>query len=425
MTVFSKYDRTKELVFNPKPPTIMHIDLNSCFATIEQQANPHLRGKPVAVAAYNTPSGCIIAPSVEAKRQGVKVGMRVKDGKLICRQLIVLTPDPWKYRNVHLSLRKILSDYTSNFFPKSIDEFVLNMEGFPAYEKGIENVGTEIKKRIKEGIGEWLTVSVGISTNRFLAKLASGLHKPDGMDIIERGNFAKVYANLQLTDLPYVKKANAVCLNGAGIFSVTDFYNAPHWRLKAAFQSINSYYWYLRLRGWEIDDVEFGRRSYGNSYALPKPLVTMEELSPILSKLVEKMSSRLRLAGYLARGVHMAVTYRDGGFWHRGTSFPEYLFDTRDIYKRAYKILSTSPYKKPVRDMAVSTFDLKKKNDLQLALFEDIEKKDSLNVAVDKVNERWGQYAITPARMLTADDAVPDRIAFGGVKELEEFTFRR
>src|SRR5579872_2145080 len=88
------------LPFNAKSPTILHIDLNSCFATIEQQANPKLRGKPIAVAAYTTPSGCIVAPSIEAKRFGIKTGMRVKDGKMLCRDLIVLPPDPNKYRVV-------------------------------------------------------------------------------------------------------------------------------------------------------------------------------------------------------------------------------------------------------------------------------------------------------------------------------------
>ena len=120
-----------DLPFNPKPSTIMHIDLNSCFASIEQQANPLLRGKPIAVAAYTTPSGCILAPSVEAKRLGIKVGMRVKDGKLICPALKILSPDPWKYRNVHLGLRRLISQYTDDFVPKSIDEFVLNFEGYP------------------------------------------------------------------------------------------------------------------------------------------------------------------------------------------------------------------------------------------------------------------------------------------------------
>jgi len=100
------------LNFNPAPSTILHIDLNSCFATIEQQANPHLRGKPVAVAAYTTPSGCILAPSVEAKRYGIQTGMRVKDGKALYPKLIVIPADPWKYRNVHLALRKILGGKT-------------------------------------------------------------------------------------------------------------------------------------------------------------------------------------------------------------------------------------------------------------------------------------------------------------------------
>src|SRR3989344_9426821 len=174
-----------DLDFNSKSSTILHIDLNSCFATIEQQANPHLRGKPIAVAAYTTANGCILAPSIEAKKYGVRTGMRVKDGKILCPSLIILASDPWKYRNVHLALRKLLSQYTSDLYPKSIDEFVLNLEGFPSLvASSMQQVASEIKQRIKTEIGEWLTVSIGIAPNRFLAKLASGLHKPDGLDEI-------------------------------------------------------------------------------------------------------------------------------------------------------------------------------------------------------------------------------------------------
>lgn len=417
--------------FNPKPPTILHIDLNSCFATIEQQANPHLRGKPIAVAAYATANGCILAPSVEAKTYGVKTGMRVKEGKLLCPGLIVLPPDPWKYRNVHLALRKLLSNYTADFDPKSIDEFVLKLEGYPCLRSEKWGVGTamfevgrEIKKRIKREIGDWLTVSIGIAPNRFLAKVVSSLHKPDGLDEINKDNFLEIYKGLELTDLPYIKLRNAARLASMGIHSVLDFYNAPLWRLKAAFESINGYYWYLRLRGWEIDDVVFGRRSYGNSYALPRPLVTPEELSPILSKLVTKMSARLRRAGYKARGVHVAVSFRDGSFWHKGVTYPKEFFDSRDIYKEAFKIMCHSPYKKPVRELAVSCFNLIKSSVAQLELFEDVVKKAELTNSVDKINERWGDFLITPARMLKAKDNVPDRIAFGGVKELEEFTLQ-
>jgi DNA polymerase-4 len=428
-----KTNKNNSLKFNSAFSNIMHIDLNSCFATIEQQANPHLRGKPIAVAAYTTPNGCILAPSVEAKRCGVKTGMRVRDGQALCPNLIVMGSDPWKYRNVHLKLRDLIANYTDDFYPKSIDEFVLNLSGTPCLQRLkvvaqssctslIHNVAREIKQRIKKEIGEWLTVSVGISTNRFLAKLASGLHKPDGLDEINSQNFRKIYDSLSLTDLPYIKARNAARLAAMKIYRVIDFYQAPLWKLKAAFQSVVGYYWHVRLHGWEVDDIDFARRSYGNSYALPKPLRTTDELSPILTKLVEKMGARLRRAGYKARGVHLSILYRDWSHWHKGVSFPEALFDSRDIYKKAFKIMLMAPHLKPVRELAVSTFSLTKSNQSQLQLFEDVIKNESLVKSIDIVNERWGNFVITPARMLMAErDAIPDRVAFGGVKELEEF----
>lgn len=413
---------TKDLNFNPKPSTIMHIDLNSCFATIEQQADPFLRGKPVAVAAYTTPNGCILAASVEAKRYGIKTGMRVKEGKLFYPDLIILSPDPWKYRNVHIALRKLISNYTADFNPKSIDEFVLNLENYPAFTKGMSQVASEIKKKIKTEIGDWLTVSIGIAPNRFLAKVACGLHKPDGLDEINKSNFQKIYSRLKLTDLPYIKSRNAARLAGMGIYTVGDFYHAPLWKLKAAFESINSYYWYLRLRGWEIDDVIFGRRSYGNSYSLPRPLSTPRELSPILAKLVTKMGARLRRAGYCAKGVHLAVLFRNGRFWHKGISFDKALFDSRDIYKKAFRILELCPVKEPVANLAVASFNLLEINSTQLELFDDVPKRKRVVEASDSINERWGDFILVPGRMLGTEKYVPDRIAFGGVKELEEFT---
>ncbi|MBI2601304.1 DNA polymerase IV [Candidatus Daviesbacteria bacterium] len=409
-----------ELPFNPKGPTILHIDLNSCFATIEQQANPKLRGKPIAVAAYTTPSGCILAPSVEAKKFGIKTGMRVKDGKMLYPKLIVLSPDPMKYRSVHIQLKNILLDYTDKLTPKSIDEFVLDLEGYPAFKKGMVNAAEEIKDRIKAEIGEWLTVSIGIAPNRFLAKTAAGLHKPDGLDVVDKSNYQRIYHKLGLMDLCGIKAKNAIRLNHMGIFTIWDFYKSPVWKTKAAFESVLGYYWYLRLRGWEIDDVDFSSKSYGNSYALPKPLVTPEQLSPILQKLVEKTGMRLRRAGYRTRGVHVAMVYRDNSFWHQGVSLPDYIFDSRDIYKIAFKIMTHSPYKKPVRNLAESVFNLQKCVNTQMCLFEDIEKKEKLTKAVDEVNERWGNFVITPARMIGTKELVADRIAFGGVKELEE-----
>ena len=113
------------LALNHNPPRIMHVDLNSCFATIEQQANPLLRGKPIVVAAYDSPRGCVVAPSIEAKQYGIKTGMMVQEAKLLYPRVIVRTSDPSKYRWVHLKFRKIFQDYSPDVTPKSINESVL------------------------------------------------------------------------------------------------------------------------------------------------------------------------------------------------------------------------------------------------------------------------------------------------------------
>ena len=416
----------KDLAFNPSPPYVMHIDFNSCFASIEQQANPLLRGKAVVVAAYNTPRGCILAASIEAKKLGIKTGMRILEAKKLYPPLVVLIPDPWKYRSVHLALRKIISGYTEKFAPKSIDEFVLDLEGCPSVRtRSLERVAREIKTEIKKQVGEWLTVSIGIAPNRYLAKVAAGLHKPDGLDEINKDNFLDCYSKLKLTDLPYIKIGNAVRLAGVGVYTVLDFYQASLPRLKVAFASIDSYYWYLKLRGWEINDVSFARRSYGNSFALPKPLVSPEGLSPTLSKLTEKVSARMRMAGYSARGVHLGLTYRDWSFWHKGVTFPRELFESREIYKEAYRILSLSPRLKPVREIAVSCFNLIKDKSFQLNIFENALVKKKLTENIDSLNNRWGLGSVASARMFLTDPGwVCDRIAFDGIKELEEFTLQ-
>jgi DNA polymerase-4 len=280
-------------------------------------------------------------------------------------------------------------------------------------------LGAEIKKRIKSDIGDALTVSIGIGPNRFLAKTGANLTKPDGLDTIDVDTYDTVFKKLVLTDLTGIKEKNAARLNSLGIFTVWDFYEAPIWKLKAAFESINGYYWHMRLHGYEIDRVEFGRRSYGNSYALPKPFETVSDLSPLLSKLVTKMSARVRKAGLAARGIHVAIWYRDGGVYHRGFKTQRDLRSTASFYEAALVILKESP-QKPVRNLAVSSFNLRPFSPIQGELFVDTDRILSLTAACDQVNTRYGTYTITPARVLPAKQNIPDRIAFGNVKELEE-----
>jgi len=140
------------MLFNPAPSRVMHLDLNSCFAAIEQQANLHLRGRPIVVAAYTSGSGCILASSIEAKKLGIKTGLRVREGRAICPDLIVLSPDTDKYRFVHHRLHNLLTVYTPNLVAKSIDEFVLGFHH--TQNQNLFSTARQIKYRIRQEIGE-------------------------------------------------------------------------------------------------------------------------------------------------------------------------------------------------------------------------------------------------------------------------------
>ena len=134
---------------------VRHIDLNSCFAIIEQQANRLLRGRPVGVAAYDTPRGFVIASSYEAKGRGVKLGVNVAQARLLCPNIIIMTPDPPKYREAHKRFKDVLLSYTDDVTPKSIDEFVMHLENAPLYMQGVsaETIGHQIKNGIYNSLG--------------------------------------------------------------------------------------------------------------------------------------------------------------------------------------------------------------------------------------------------------------------------------
>ena len=230
-------DKAEKLV-NKSLPHIMHIDLNSCFAIIEQQANRLLRGRPVGVAAYDTPRGFVLAASYEAKAKGIKLGVNVEQSRTLAPDIVIMTPDPAKYREAHRLFKKVLLEYSPDVTPKSIDEFVLNMENSPIlrnmrketqkmsgqdklemHNQAMLAIGKEIKIKIRRRLGEWVTVNIGIATNRFLAKYAAGFDKPDGMTLIDYRNLHSKYENMKLTDLPGINRRYRVRLRAQGIYT--------------------------------------------------------------------------------------------------------------------------------------------------------------------------------------------------------------
>ncbi len=184
------------------------------------------------------------------------------------------------------------------------------------------------------------------------------------------------------------------------------------------FRSIVGYYWYLRLRGHEIDAVDFKRKSYGNTYALQNQTADARTLAKLLMKLCEKTGRRLRRGKFSAQGVHVACVYTDLSWWHIGRKFDVPVYTTQAIFEKALRLLNRSGYKKRVRNLAVSVYDLVPSKDEQMEMFSS--PTHAVAEAMDKINDRYGEFMITPALMMGMEATILDRIAFGGVKELEE-----
>jgi len=483
----------KVSLINASLPKTMHIDLNSCFAIIEQQANRLLRGRPVGVAAYDTPRGFVLAARYEAKAKGIKLGVNVEQARIMAPGIIILTPDPAKYREAHKLFKALMLEYTPDVTPKSIDEFVLNFDHSPSlrskinvgieHNQAMEEIAIDIKARIKERLGEFVTVNIGIGTNRFLAKYAAGFGKPDGMLLIDQYNIHKWYECglfhsckpdqasckvMQLVDLPGINVRYRKRLRLAGIYTPTDFLQADIMTLKrVVFKSIVGYYWYLRLRGHEIDAVEMKRSSIGHQVALPEKTQDIVKLERLLMKLCEKAGRRLRKNNLYAGGIHLYLgfdQYRDhygsddayvkkepsadpedttaneaAGFnthkfkkWSRGEKLPYRLYSTADIYEAAKRLLHQAEIPLNVKIISVTTFNLLPWDPEQLSLFEQedqelhapehdfrgVNARKKVSDAVDAINNRYGEFIVTPATMMDMSGEILDRVAFGQVRDV-------
>ncbi|NIS38423.1 DNA polymerase IV [Candidatus Saccharibacteria bacterium] len=391
----------------------MHIDMNSYFASVEQQANPHFRGQPVGVCAYLSKNGCIIAASKEAKALGVGTGAIVQEAKKLIPQIKLVECDPVKYRHVTQGIFSIFRDYTQIVEPYSIDEAFLDLTGHIKNFRFAKKVAQEIKKRIKKEIGDWLTCSIGISFTRFLAKVASELQKPDGLTLVKPRHIPGLYKRLELTDVWGINFRMAARLNRLGILSLMDLYNYPETNI---LQILGRPGWYLwaKIRGEEIEEVDPDAqklpKSIGHSYCLPVVTRDLDYLGKILMKLCEKTGRRLRASGRVANRIYVGWSYKYqyGDYLHRKT--PKPIYDTMDIWQTAFGLLNTS-IRSEVSMLAVTVTDLRPWSG-QMEFWHNTIKQKNLTQALDKINDKFGEYSVYHGRMFGTQKNAPERVGF-------------
>lgn len=406
--------------YNTGQPLIMHIDLNSCFATVEQQSRPMLRGRPVVIVNRRTEHTSIVTASYEAKALGVTVGMRVRDAKLLAPGLVALESDPAKYRFVYHRMMDIMKSYSAHVTMKSIDEGVIDFH--QATEKmrqhSLEEIGYEIKQRLKDEIGCAMRCNIGIATNRFLAKTAAGLHKPNGLDIITHENLRVTLETLKLTDLTGIASHNEHRLNAVGIYTPLQFLDASSEALrKMVFKSVLGDQWHQRLRGWEVDDVSHDMKTVGRQYVLEANDLSRAEIVQRLHHLCESVGSRLRSQNRVARGVFVYAKTYEREYWHARKMHELPFFSDNAIYTQASLLFAGAP--RHIKEIGVSCYELCDDDDPQLSLFGDqVAREHRLVDAMDVINQRYGERVIHSADTLGTGRFVRQKIPFGSTRFL-------
>lgn len=408
---------------NHEAPNVMHIDLNSCFATVEQQANPHLRGRPIGVTNRVTPQCCMIALSYEAKQYGAKVGMRHDEVKAMVPGLIVVETDPPKYHYAYEKLLAIMKSYSPHVEMKSIDEGIINFKGTRNINsRSLEEIGHEIKQRLRDDIGSWMKCNIGISTNRFLAKLASNYNKPDGLTVINHENLEAKYNELKLTDFPGIAKKFEARLNKRGIDTPIDFLNAPPKVLKKyVFQSIIGVHWHQRIRGYEVDDIETNLGNVGRQHVFNVRTSDERELVKRFSYLCYTTAKKLRYNEVMAKGIYVSLRFKSGNTWFKRHLFTEAFNDDRSLFENAMLIFNQRPKDEIIVLASITCYHLHaaESANMQLDLFHDRLNDEVITETMDDINSVFGNQTIMMAPMLGAHGEVKQKVPFGSTKYLE------
>ena len=401
------------------PLNTMYIDLNSCFATIEQQARPMLRGKPVAITNRLTPNACIVAASYEAKALGIKVGMRRMEAETISKDIIFAETEPDKYIFVHSKLRKIMESYSPNITMKSIDEGVINLTDTPEHIRNMPHAElvAEIKHRLKTEVGNYMRCNIGISSNRFLAKLAAELHKPDGYDEIAPENQRQIFSTLKLQDLPGINVRMEARLNAVGIMTPLDLLDAEESTLvKLVCKSIDGSKWHKRLRGIEVDDYISDIKSIGRQYVMESSRLNHDEVEARIIHLAEDAGMRLRSKNLYARGVYVWIVGYDDIPRHKSILLKDPIHTDADIIRVARKLYEDLPA--PVRIAGVTLYKIESTPNNQLCFEQDkIEHLNHLCATTDTINRRFGDRTIFCADSFGTDQ-VKVKIPFGSTRFL-------
>lgn len=397
--------------------TTLYIDLNSYFASVEQNEQPGLRGRPVAVVPCMAETTCCIAASVQAKRFGIRTGTLVREAKALCPELELVEARHTLYIQTHHRIIRAVEGCLPVHGVHSIDEFSCRLaHGEREHTQAIALAG-RVKAAIREQVGPVLTCSIGLAPNRFLAKVGTEMQKPDGLVVLDLPHLPAALWGLELMDLPGIGPRMLARLRARGVATVRRLCELSEHELEAVWGGIVGRRWWHWLRGHDLYEPPTRRRSIGHQHVLPPRLRDDEAARAVAVRLLHKAAARMRHAGCCARQLTVAAEVRGRGAWHTTAGLGAGCRDTLRLAALVGRMWDSRPRGTPIW-VDVTLHDLVEDRLVPAPLFEHERARSRLADAIDALSAKYGRHAVYTASIHHVRDAAGGGIAFRNIPDL-------
>lgn len=378
----------------------LYIDINSYFATIEQQVNPDLRNKPVAIVPLLSDSTCAIAASQEAKLKGITTGTRIYQAKKLCPELICIKARHNLYVEYHHKIFNKVDRYLHVDHIFSIDEGACRLTGKYCLEEEAVSIAKIIKKAIRDNVGDYITSSIGIAPNRYLAKIASNMQKPDGLSVINPSELPNKLYSLNLKSLPGIGSKTEERLIKNGITSIKQLCFLDRARLKALWGNVWGEKVWSLIRGADLPLEETRNSTIGHSKVLGSEQQHIQHARNVLINLVQKAASRLRAKELYTTCILLTVGLKSGNSIKESLKI-ELSSDSSTILKHIIKLwdkIFTNLDIKQIRIKKVGISFYNLQTGSKQLTFEDFSKQkknQKLSEVLDAINKRMGINSVS------------------------------
>jgi DNA polymerase IV len=381
--------------------TILHADLDAFYASVEQRDDPRLRGRPVIVGA-----GVVLAASYEAKAHGVRTAMSGRRALRLCPDAAVVPPRMSAYVDASKAVYQVFEDTTPLVEGMSIDEAFLDVRGMRRLAGTPADIAVRLRRAVRERVG--LPITVGVARTKFLAKVASGVAKPDGLLVVPPDGELAFLHPLPVERLWGVGPITADRLRARGLVTVGQVARLHEGALVAMLGQASGRHLHALAHNRDPRPVQRGRRrgSIGSQHALGRSPRTLEAVDPVLVGLVDRVTRRMRAAGRVGRTVVLRLRFDDFSRATRSHTLPRATAETQPILATARGLLAAAMptiERQGITLVGVAVANLDDDDAVQLALPLDRHAGGALDAALDEVRRRFGPTAITRAVLLGRD----------------------